>query len=203
MLFAITIDLDAVKGAGINEFYSSDIDDSFMSTQTTQIYAASSAHQQQQIQPVGQHGMMQQRQQSQQQQHQQNVQHLQPIQSLNVQQQQSAQQQTTYEDFKVRHFDCCQCVIMTLIYFYFYIHKFMQFLMLGLQSGDFVVSRTEVFQDWPPIWRVDGRSLLQKFEPFVQPHHNKMMYRSISTVSNRYKSIQLNNSYRKVFLVCF
>lgn len=49
------------------------------------------------------------------------------------------------------------------------------------QSGDFVVSRQEVFQEWPSIWRVDGKSLLQKFEPF---HNNsKTIYRSISTVS--------------------
>lgn len=48
-------------------------------------------------------------------------------------------------------------------------------------SGDFVVSRMEVFQDWPPLWRIDGKTLLQKFEPFT--HNNKTIYRSISTVS--------------------
>lgn len=48
------------------------------------------------------------------------------------------------------------------------------------KSGDFVVSRLEVFQEWPPIWRVDGKSFLQKFEPF---HNNgKTIYRSITTV---------------------
>lgn len=49
------------------------------------------------------------------------------------------------------------------------------------KSGDFVVSRLEVFQDWPPLWRVDGKTLLQKFEPFNS--NNKTIYRSISTVS--------------------
>lgn len=49
------------------------------------------------------------------------------------------------------------------------------------KSGDFVVSRLEVFQDWPPLWRVDGKTLLQKFEPFN--NNNKTIYRSISTVS--------------------
>lgn len=49
------------------------------------------------------------------------------------------------------------------------------------KSGDFVVSRLEVFQDWPPLWRVDGKTLLQKFEPFN--NNGKTIYRSISTVS--------------------
>lgn len=49
------------------------------------------------------------------------------------------------------------------------------------QSGDFIICRQEVLNDWPALWRVDGKSLLQKFEPFQ--NDNKMIYRSISTVS--------------------
>lgn len=55
-----------------------------------------------------------------------------------------------------------------------------QFQQDDFQSGDFIVSRHEVFQEWPPIWRVDGKSLLQKYEPFH--NNNKTIYRSISTV---------------------
>lgn len=50
------------------------------------------------------------------------------------------------------------------------------------QSGDFIICRQDVLQDWPALWRVDGKSLLQKFEPFQ--NHGKMIYRSISTVSS-------------------
>lgn len=49
------------------------------------------------------------------------------------------------------------------------------------QSGDFIICRQDVLQDWPALWRVDGKTLLQKFEPFQ--NHGKMIYRSISTVS--------------------
>lgn len=49
------------------------------------------------------------------------------------------------------------------------------------QAGEFIVSRQDMFQDWPPIWRVDSKTLLQKFEPFHS--NNKTIYRSLSTVS--------------------
>lgn len=46
--------------------------------------------------------------------------------------------------------------------------------------GDFIVARNELFQDWPALWRVDSKTLLQRFEPFQCD--NKTIYRSISTV---------------------
>lgn len=49
------------------------------------------------------------------------------------------------------------------------------------QTGEFIVSRQDIFLDWPPIWRVDSKTLLQKFEPFHS--NNKTIYRSLSTVS--------------------
>lgn len=49
------------------------------------------------------------------------------------------------------------------------------------QTGEFIVSRQDAFLDWPPIWRVDSKTLLQKFEPFHS--NNKTIYRSLSTVS--------------------
>lgn len=55
------------------------------------------------------------------------------------------------------------------------------------QTGDFIVSRNDVFLDWPAVWRVDSKTLLQKFEPF---HSNgKTIYRSLSTVRINGKSI--------------
>lgn len=48
------------------------------------------------------------------------------------------------------------------------------------QTGDFIVSRQDIFHDWPAIWRVDSKTLLQKFEPFHT--NNKTIYRSLSTV---------------------
>lgn len=50
------------------------------------------------------------------------------------------------------------------------------------QTGDFIISRQDVLLDWPAIWRVDSKTLLQKFEPFQ--NNNKTVYRSLSTVSN-------------------
>ncbi|XP_031620598.1 uncharacterized protein LOC116339086 isoform X3 [Contarinia nasturtii] len=48
-----------------------------------------------------------------------------------------------------------------------------------LQTGDFIISRQDIFQDWPAIWRVNSKTLLQKFEPFHS--NNKTVYRSLST----------------------
>lgn len=41
--------------------------------------------------------------------------------------------------------------------------------------------KSELSQEWPAIWRVDGKTLLQKYEPFEQD--GKTLYRNISTVS--------------------
>ncbi|KAJ6646601.1 Glutamine and serine-rich protein 1, partial [Pseudolycoriella hygida] len=46
-------------------------------------------------------------------------------------------------------------------------------------AGDFVVSRAELIHDWPCIWRVDGKNLLQKYEPFTQ--NGKTLYKNIQT----------------------
>jgi hypothetical protein len=50
-----------------------------------------------------------------------------------------------------------------------------------LQSGEFVAIKTEINEMWPAIWRVDGKTLLQKYEPFEE--NGKVLYRNISTVS--------------------
>ncbi|XP_076043361.1 uncharacterized protein LOC143026594 isoform X2 [Oratosquilla oratoria] len=50
------------------------------------------------------------------------------------------------------------------------------------QSGDFVVAKKDVdTMDNPPIWRIDGKSLLQKYQAFEKD--GKMLYRNISTYS--------------------
>jgi hypothetical protein len=45
-----------------------------------------------------------------------------------------------------------------------------------------VVIRSELSQDWPAIWRVDGKTLLQKYEPFEQ--NGSTLYRNISTYTS-------------------
>ncbi|KAF9412974.1 hypothetical protein HW555_008671 [Spodoptera exigua] len=47
------------------------------------------------------------------------------------------------------------------------------------QSGEFIALKTELNDMWPAIWRVDGKTLLQKYEPFEE--NGKVLYRNIST----------------------
>ncbi|KAJ8927894.1 hypothetical protein NQ314_019599, partial [Rhamnusium bicolor] len=47
------------------------------------------------------------------------------------------------------------------------------------KPGEFVVIKSELKQEWPAIWRVDGKTLLQKYEPFEQ--NGVTLYRNIST----------------------
>lgn len=42
--------------------------------------------------------------------------------------------------------------------------------------------KSELSEEWPAIWRVDGKTLLQKYEPFEQD--GQTLYRNISTVSS-------------------
>lgn len=61
------------------------------------------------------------------------------------------------------------------------------------QSGEFIALKAELNEMWPAIWRVDGKTLLQKYEPFEE--NGKVLYRNISTVST---FINFNS----IFLFC-
>ncbi|XP_008559916.1 putative uncharacterized protein DDB_G0277255 isoform X1 [Microplitis demolitor] len=49
------------------------------------------------------------------------------------------------------------------------------------KSGEFVVIKAELKEEYPALWRIDGKTLLQKYEPFDS--NGKTLYRNISTYS--------------------
>ncbi|GLV35800.1 uncharacterized protein CBL_01048 [Carabus blaptoides fortunei] len=53
---------------------------------------------------------------------------------------------------------------------------------MPFKPGEFVVIKTELGEEYPAIWRVDGKTLLQKYEPFEQ--NGKTLYRNISTYTS-------------------
>uniref|UniRef100_A0A1Y1MPK1 DUF4211 domain-containing protein n=1 Tax=Photinus pyralis TaxID=7054 RepID=A0A1Y1MPK1_PHOPY len=50
------------------------------------------------------------------------------------------------------------------------------------KPGEFLVIKNELNEEWPAIWRVDGKTLLQKYEPFEQG--GQTLYRNISTYTS-------------------
>ncbi|KAF7280323.1 uncharacterized protein LOC143205006 isoform X2 [Rhynchophorus ferrugineus] len=50
------------------------------------------------------------------------------------------------------------------------------------KTGEFVAIKSELTQDWPAIWRIDGKTLLQRYEPFEQD--GVTLYRNISTYTS-------------------
>ncbi|XP_071445571.1 glutamine and serine-rich protein 1-like isoform X2 [Hetaerina americana] len=54
---------------------------------------------------------------------------------------------------------------------------------MPFQSGTFIAQKSELEEkEEPPIWRVDGKSLLQKYEPF-RSDNGSIWYRNVSTYS--------------------
>lgn len=50
------------------------------------------------------------------------------------------------------------------------------------QSGAFVVLKTDMLgKGHPPVWKIDGKALLQKYVPFTQD--GKTLYKNTSVVS--------------------
>lgn len=52
---------------------------------------------------------------------------------------------------------------------------------IPFKSGEFVVITSDLKEEFPPIWRIDGKTLLQKYEAFQE--NGKTLYRNISTYS--------------------
>ncbi|XP_055857096.1 uncharacterized protein LOC129919977 isoform X2 [Episyrphus balteatus] len=48
----------------------------------------------------------------------------------------------------------------------------------NFKTGDFIVLRSDLVNDWPIIWQVDSKCILQKYESFCQ--NGKMFYRNMS-----------------------
>ncbi|KAL7732992.1 hypothetical protein ACLKA6_002799 [Drosophila palustris] len=48
----------------------------------------------------------------------------------------------------------------------------------NFKTGDFIVLRADLVNDWPTIWQVDSKCILQKYEPFRQ--NGKTFYRNMS-----------------------
>lgn len=50
--------------------------------------------------------------------------------------------------------------------------------------GDYLISLSDIGKEDHPIWRIEGKSLLQKFEAFTEPKSGKTMYRNVSSYSS-------------------
>ena len=49
------------------------------------------------------------------------------------------------------------------------------------QTGDFLISVDDINLDKPPIWRIDGKFLIQKYEPIKG--NGQRLYKNMATVS--------------------
>lgn len=49
------------------------------------------------------------------------------------------------------------------------------------QTGDYILAVADRSKTRPPIWRIEGRSLLQRFEAIESG--DRLLYRNISSVS--------------------
>lgn len=76
----------------------------------------------------------------------------------------------------------------------------LMFSIVFFKSGEFVVIKADLIEEYPPLWRIDGKTLLQKYEPFTS--NGKVLYRNISTVSWENERIKWRFSFNcSVFLV--
>lgn len=71
------------------------------------------------------------------------------------------------------------------------------------QSGAFVVLKSDFLNSTtdPPIWKIDGKALLQKYIPFVQD--GKTLYKNTSVVRKCIFYIKLFYYLREITLISF
>lgn len=54
---------------------------------------------------------------------------------------------------------------------------------MPFQTGDFLIAKNDVEISGAPLWQIEGKSLLQRFDTFEKD--GRILYRNASTVRKR------------------